>query len=203
MEAQPPDNHPIETGQLFVGRVGNKRDKWLVSLFVILAAALLVWGAWEVHSAKSSIVKPIQTSSRRDSQAGDINAKTNQTVSIANLKLTVTKLTFKTVSSETEDPAGTVTDYYVADITLENPSSKTPVGYSANQFSLLTDKGSTAALETFSPQLGVDKPLGAGSITQGAKIDGQVAFVRPTAATYQYVVFIPKAGARHRAVIGD
>jgi hypothetical protein len=181
------------------------RGSWLVALAAVFLILIGV-AVWSNHHNKSGTASTQVT--RRDQRAGDISAKFNQAATIGNLNLTVTQARITDYSAPDTPPRATGAQppqqYLIADVTLSG-NSKTPTTYSYNQFSLLSDSKTYAAIPATALPLagsGVATPLGSGSLSTGQKISGQVIMPLPLSYKYYYVVFTPKQDSNQRVVAG-
>jgi len=179
------------------------RGSWLAvlaALFIILIGL----AAWSNHHNSKNISASAQIS-RRDKRVGDVDAKFNQPATVGNLKVTITKATIANYSDTNgvSEAAAPQSDkqYLIADVNLEG-TTKSPVNYSYNQFSLLSDSKILAALGVESLPPGVKTPLGSGSLSSGQKINGQIVMLLPAPFKYYYVVFTPIQPSTQRLVAG-
>jgi len=184
-------------------RHAGQRARWTIAIIVLVLIAVIGGSIWENHHHKTQKANSNAPISRRDRQPGDVDAKINQAAELDGVKLTVTKTAILNISTEPNANANPIHigQYLIADITLEG-SNKNPANYSFSQFSVLTDIKTLAALAPTNLPLGINNPLGSGSLTSGKKINGQVVMPLSGGFKYHYVVFTPKEGQPKRLVVG-
>ena len=188
----------------------GKKKSWFARhkiLTVIIALVVLVAIAGAGGSDKSgsndsggsnsssSSKKEYRYTDRADKQEKDVELAIGESGTVDGVKLTVSKVEYKSSLSEFETSKDGQT-FVVADVTLENTSNETKP-YNVFDFRIQTTGGQVLDGAFAS----VPKPLSSGDMVTGGKAQGQVVFEVPVEDGHQYIIWKPNAGKSDRAII--
>ncbi len=147
------------------------------------------------NSSKSSNgEKTYKFNDRADKQPKDVEVMPGETATVGGVKMTLTGVEYKTSLSEFET-ADSGKTYVVADVTLENTSSKTQP-YNVFDFRIQTAGGQVLDGAATSLQT-----LSSGDLVAGGKASGKIVFQLPVEDGHQYVIWKPDAYHADRAIV--
>lgn len=180
------------------------RHKILTVILVIIAIAVIGGAAGGGDSSNSSSggsgggsnkAKEYRFADRADKQDKDVEVATGETATVDGVKMTVSKVEYKTSMSEYEKAKDGKT-YVVADVVLENTSKETKP-YNVFDFRIQTAGGQVldGAFAT------VPTPLNSGDMVSGGKAQGQVVFEVPVEEGHQYIIWKPSGFNASRAIV--
>lgn len=180
------------------------RHKILTIIIALVAIAIIGGAAGGGDSSNSSTsgnggssnkTKEYRFADRADKQDKDVEVVTGESATVDGVKMTVSKVEYKTAMSEYER-AGEGKTYVIADVVLENTSNETKP-YNTFDFRIQTSGGQvldgTIATST--------TPLNSGDMVAGGKAQGQVVFEVPVEEGHQYIIWKPNAFNASRAIV--
>lgn len=145
--------------------------------------------------SSSSSKKEYRFADRADKQEKDVELAVGESGTVDGVKVTVTKVEYKSSLSEFETSKDGKT-YVVGDVTLENTSNETKP-YNVFDFRIQTSSGQVLDGAFAS----VPTPLSSGDLVTGGKAQGQIVFEAPVEEGHQYIIWKPNAVKSDRAII--
>jgi TM2 domain-containing membrane protein YozV len=192
----------------------EKHKKTALIIFIVMLVLGIIRGATSsshpktaitVQQGSSASVTPAspKTDSRQyrfadraDRQPKDVEVLPGEPATVNGMKMTVTKVTYKTQLSD-YDTAESGKTYLVAEVQLENTSTKTQP---YNEFDFRVQTAGGQVLDhtiVFSST----NPLNSGDLVSGGKVAGQVVFQVPLENGHQYIIWKPNAFNADRAIV--
>ncbi len=188
----------------------NKKKNWFVrhkvitTILVIIVLGVIAGASGGDSSTNSNSSggssnvggkKEYRFADRADMQEKDVEVVTGEPATVDGVKMTVSKVEYKTSMSEYEKAKDGKT-YVLADVVLENTSKETKA-YNAFDFRIQTTGGQVLD-GTFAT---VPTPLNSGDMVSGGKAQGQVIFEVPVEEGHQYIVWKPNGFNASRAIV--
>lgn len=161
------------------------RHKVMTLILAFIAIGVIVSAASGGNSSKSGSIIEYRFAERADKQAKDVEVVAGEAATVGGVKMTVSKVEYKT-SMSTYETAGEGKTYVVADVVLENTSDKTRP-YNVFDFRIQTAGGQVLDGDFAS----VPNPLNSGDMVAGGKAQGQIVFNVPVEAGHQYIIWKP------------
>lgn len=137
-------------------------------------------------TAQAAKNKTYRFNDRADKQATDVEVMPNEAATIKGVKMTVTNVKYATSLGEFDNASAGKT-YLLADVTVENTSTKTQP-YNEADFRVQTAGGQVLDGTIVSS---MSSPLNSGDLVAGGKVSGQVVFEVPIETGHQYIIWKP------------